>query len=89
MNSSSPKALKKSQNLLRKVGQKVEQTFNLSNSNVFHGSLSSLTDLPDSYYHRELGDDNLQQVDTVSLQNFPEYNSDSPKLKLRKKHGKI
>ncbi len=89
MNSPSPKALKKSQNLLRKVGQKVEQTFNLSNSNVFHGSLSSLTDLPDSYYHRELRDQKLQNEDTVSLQNLPEYNPTSPKLKLRKIYGKI
>jgi len=89
MNSPSPKALKKSQNLLRKVGQKVEQTFNLSNSNVFHGSLSSLNDLPDSYYHRELGDQKLQYEDTVSLQNLPEYNLDSPKIKLKKKHGNI
>ncbi len=89
MNSPSPKALKKSQNLLRKVGQKVEQTFNISNSNVFHGSLSSLNDLPDSYYHRELRDQKLEHEDTVSLQNLPEYNLDSPKLKLRKKHGKI
>lgn len=88
MNSPSPKALKKSQNFLRKVGQKVEQTFHLSNSNVFHGSLSSLNDLPDSYYHRELGDSNLQQDDTVSLQNLPEYDLQSPKIKLRKKHGK-
>lgn len=85
MYNSSPKALKKSQELLRKVGQKVEQTFHLSNSNVFHGSLSSLTDLPDSYYHRELGD----QHDTVSLQNLPEYDHQSPKIKLRKKHGEL
>ena len=90
MNSLSPKALKKSQNLLRKVGQKVEQTFNLSNSNVFHGSLSSLNDLPDSYYHREIGgDQKSEQEDTISLQNLPEYDSDSPKKKLQKKHGKI
>jgi hypothetical protein len=89
MNSPSPKPLKKSHNLLRKVGQKVEQTFNLSNSNVFHGSLSSLTDLPDSYYHRELKDQKLQNEDTVSLQNLPEYNPTSPILKLRKKYGKI
>ncbi|UJR09835.1 hypothetical protein I4U23_014060 [Adineta vaga] len=87
MNSPSPKALKKSQNLLRKVGQKVEQTFHLTNSNVFHGSLSSLNDLPDSCYHRELGDHKLHQDDTVSLQNLPEYNPDSPKIKLRKKHA--
>ncbi|CAF4359739.1 unnamed protein product [Adineta steineri] len=87
MNSLSPKALKKSQNLLRKVGQKVEQTFNLTNSNVFHGSLSSLNDLPDSYYHRESGDDKYDHDDTVSLQNLPEYNPDSPKLKLRKKYA--
>ncbi len=86
MNSPSPKALKKSQNLLRKVGQKVEQTFNLSNSNVFHGSLSSLNDLPDSSYHR---DEKIEQEDTVSLQNLPQYNLDSPRLKLRKKYGKI
>jgi hypothetical protein len=86
MNSPSPKALKKSQNLLRRVGQKVEQTFNLSNSNVFHGSLSSLNDLPDSCYQRELGDQKFEQEDTVSLQNVLEY---SPQLKLRKKYGKI
>ena len=49
MNSPSPKALKKSQNLLRKVGQKVDQE------------------------------------DTISLQNLPEY---SPRINLRKKHGK-
>jgi hypothetical protein len=89
MNSPSPKALKKSHNLLRKVGQKVEQTFNLSNSNVFHGSLSSLNDLSDSYYHRELGDQKPQHEDTVSLQNLLEYNSNSPKVKLKKKHGNI
>lgn len=83
MNNLSPKTLKKSQNLLRKVGEKVEKTFNLTNSKVFHGSLSSLSDLPDSYYHRELG----EQGETVSLQNLPEYNSDSPKLKLKQKHG--
>ena len=86
MNNLSPKALKKSQNLLRKVGQKVEQTFNLANSKVFHGSLSSLTDLPDSFYRRELGDQNFDQEDSVSLQNLPEY---SPQRKLRKKHGKF
>ncbi|CAF1074641.1 unnamed protein product [Adineta steineri] len=68
-------------------GQKVEQTFNLTNSNVFHGSLSSLNDLPDSYYHRESGDDKYDHDDTVSLQNLPEYNPDSPKLKLRKKYA--
>jgi len=83
MNNLSPKTLKKSQNLLRKVGEKVEKTFNLTNSKVFHGSLSSLSDLPSSYYHRELG----EQGETVSLQNLPEYNSDSPKLKLKQKHG--
>lgn len=88
MNSPSPKPLKKSHNLLRKVGQKVEQTFNLTNSNVFHGSLSSLNDLPDSLYHRELGDPKAEYEETVSLQNLPEYNPDSPKVKLRKKHGK-
>jgi len=86
MNSPSPKALKKSQNLLRRVGQKVEQTFNLSNSNVFHGSFSSLNDLSDSCYRRELGDQKVEQEDTVSLQNILEY---SPQLKLRKKYGKI
>ena len=89
MNSSSPKVLKKSQQFLRKVGQKVEQKFHLSNSNVFHGSLSSLNDLPDSCYHREIGDTNLEQEDTVSLQNLPDYDVQSPKVKLRKKHGKI
>lgn len=89
MNSPSPKSLKKSHNLLRKMGQKVEQTFNLSNSNVFHGSLSSLNDLPDSGYHRELGDQKPEHEDTVSLQNLPEYNPDSPRLKFWKKHGKI
>jgi hypothetical protein len=88
MNSPSPKPLKKSHNLLRKVGQKVEQTFNLTNSNVFHGSLSSLNDLPDSYYHREVGDHKLEQEDTVSLQNLPEYKPDSPRLKLKKHFGK-
>ena len=88
MNSSSPKALKKSQQLLRKVGQKVEQTFNLNNSNVFHGSLSSLTDLPDSYYHKELGDKKkIDHDETISLQNLPDYVSDSPKLKIRQKYG--
>ncbi|CAF1550763.1 unnamed protein product, partial [Adineta ricciae] len=83
----SPKALKKSQNILRKVGQKVEQKFHLTNSNVFHGSLSSLTDLPDSAYHKQLGDQKLHHDDTVSLQNLPEYFPDSPKIKLRKKHA--
>ncbi|CAF1343870.1 unnamed protein product [Rotaria sordida] len=88
MNSPSPKPLKKSQNLLRKVGQKVEQTFNISNSNVFHGSLSSLIDLPDSSYHRDVGGTHhLSHEDTVSLQNLPEYNPDSPRLKIRKKHA--
>jgi hypothetical protein len=89
MNSPSPKSLKKSHNLLRKVGQKVEQTFHLSNSSVFHGSLSSLNDLPDSYYHRELGDHKLEHEDTVSLQNLPAYIPDSPRLKLKKKYGRI
>jgi hypothetical protein len=86
MNSPSPKILKKSQDLLRKVGQKVEQTFNLSNSKVFHGSLSSLNDLPDSSYHRELGDQKPDREDTISLQNLLEY---SPRIKLRKKQGKF
>ncbi len=89
MNSPSPKPVKKSQNFLRKVGQKVEQTFHLSNSNVFHGSLSSLNDLPDSYYHKEIGDQKYAHDDTVSLQNLPDYNYNSSKLKLRKKYGKI
>lgn len=89
MNSPSPKALKKSRDLLRKVGQRVEHTFNLANSNVFHGSLSSLTDLPDSYYHRELKDQTFAHDESVSLQNLPEYNPDTPKVKLRKKHGNL
>jgi hypothetical protein len=88
MNSPSPKSLNKAKNLVRKMGQKVEQTLNLSNSNVFHGSLSSLNDLPDSCYHRELGDNNPEHEDTVSLQNLPQYNPDSPRLNLWRKHGK-
>ncbi|CAF1221615.1 unnamed protein product [Rotaria sp. Silwood1] len=87
MNSPSPKPLKKSHNLLRKVGQKVEQTFNLANSNVFHGSLSSLIDLPDSSSNKEVGDHHLSYEETVSLQNLPEYSSDSPRLNIRKKHA--
>ena len=84
MNSPSPKTSKKaSQNLWQKVGQK----FHLSNSNAFHGSLSSLNDLPDSCYHRALGDPPLEHEHTVSLQNLPQFNPDSPKVKLRKKHG--
>ncbi|CAF2138522.1 unnamed protein product [Rotaria magnacalcarata] len=66
-------------------GQKVEQTFNLANSNVFHGSLSSLIDLPDSAFRREVKDRNLSREDTVSLQNLPEYSPKSPKVKFRKK----
>ena len=82
MNSPSPKTAKKSsQNFLRKVGQKVEQTF--------HGSLSSLNDLPDSYYRRDLGDHDSEDQHTVSLQNLPEFNPDSPRLKLKKKHGSV
>ncbi|CAF4873297.1 unnamed protein product, partial [Rotaria socialis] len=84
MNSPSPKPFKKSQNLLRKVGQKVEQTFNLANPNIFHGSLSSLIDLPDSALRRGVKDRNLSREDTVSLQNLPEYSPKSPKVKFRK-----
>jgi predicted DNA-binding ArsR family transcriptional regulator len=89
MDSPSPKPAKKSQNFLRKVGQKVEKTFHLSNSNVFHGSLSSLNDLPDSYYHKEIGDQKHAYDDTVSLHNLPDYNYNSSKIKLKKKYGKI
>ncbi|CAF4429284.1 unnamed protein product [Rotaria socialis] len=66
-------------------GQKVEQTFNLANPNVFHGSLSSLIDLPDSALRRGVKDRNLSREDTVSLQNLPEYSPKSPKVKFRKK----
>ncbi|CAF3969992.1 unnamed protein product [Rotaria sp. Silwood2] len=87
MNSPSPKPFKKPHNLLRKVGQKVEQTFNLSNSNIFHGSSSSLIDLPDSSYHRDIGVHHCSHEGTVSLQNLPEYNPDSSRFNIRKKHA--
>lgn len=71
MLSSSPKTPK---NFLRKVKQ------------TFHGSLSSLTDLPDSSYHRENSDHPSDTEHTVSLQNLPQFNpSNSPKFKLKKK----
>ena len=84
MNSPSPKSSKKTpQHLWRKVGQRL----NLANSNVFHGSLSSLNDLPHSSYHREPSDEHLEQEHTISLQNLPHFNPDSPRVKLRKKYG--
>ncbi|CAF4243027.1 unnamed protein product [Rotaria sp. Silwood2] len=88
MNSPSPKPFKKPHNLLRKVGQKVEQTFNLSNSNIFHGSSSSLIDLPDSSYHRDIGVHHCSHEGTVSLQNLPEYNPDSSRFNIPARFGR-
>lgn len=83
MNSPSPKTFRKPQNLLRKMGQRVEQRFHLSNSDKFHGSVSSLSDLPDSSYQKDSSDD------TVSLKNLAQNNPHSPKVKPHKKNGKI
>lgn len=82
MNSPSPKTPKKKQNLLRKVGQRVEKKFHLSNFDADHGSLSSLNDLPDSSSQKSSSED------TLSLQNLSDSNPRSPELKPHKKNGK-
>ena len=81
MTSSSPESSKNTHYLLRKIGEKFEKTFHLSNSKLFHTSLPSLNDVSNSSYHSKTGDDE------VSLQNLPVYNS--PKLKLHNQCGKI
>lgn len=82
---SSPKPPKHSPNILRLVGQKVEKTFNIANSKAFHGSLSSLVDLPDNKV-RKADKGHHSNDDNLSLRNLPK----SPKLKFRKKKdGKI